>query len=64
MARTASPKLWMKPRPASNLMGVEYRTVIRLAESGAIPSKSYVVRGQRRFLISVAWLLSKGGVAV
>lgn len=63
MARTAPPRLWTRPRPASKMLGVDYRTVIELAEAGAIPSKMYIVKGKKKFLISLAWILSNGGKA-
>lgn len=64
MERTASPRLWARPRPASKIFGVDYRTMIELAASGAVPAKMYVdSKGKKKYMISLAWLLSdtKGG---
>lgn len=57
------PALWCKPRRASRLLGLSYDKVLRLAEEGVIPTKTYTVSGQKRFLIAMSWILSnsKGG---
>lgn len=62
MDSNAPTALWIRPRPASKMLGMAYSTVLRLAAEGAIPSKSYLAGKKKRYLIALSWIL-KGGEA-